>query len=492
MSIKIEDVQRLLTRAPSKDTAEALKEWRAQMAYSQPEAATRLGVPLRTLQGWELGRPMPYPALLQRAVPTVARPMNRYALSQAEFPREFAEFIDFVGATPLDKETRKVERRLRALKPTVRAIYGDRYFFQEQCLRFTYDVPGFGLDIANPQAVRAASLIAGINRIRRLLSPKAADHLRSMVIGNLKLGCDMRQLEHEICTWTHFARKGFNVTFPELEGVGRFDLLIETPAGSVAVECKTIGEDTGDQLKSDLLVNLADIFDRTAEKLLANADSGQFTVTLKKAADHCKNLPRRFEAALKAGVNTPYDTDDFSLTFAPKPDWQALLNLDAASELERQMQLATETDKSERFTIGVITPHKVFGLAIRSHAPTRFKRSLVQILKGAADQCPDSTPGAVWLHFVGVAEADFRALCDFSVNGGGAGLNAVVAEVLHPEASTTDRSHVQRILFSAQSRVLTRHPMLDANLILIRTVSHGTTCFDVPNPKCKFIPLVEI
>ena len=46
MSIKIEDVQRLLTRAPSKDTAEALKEWRAQMAYSQPEAAIRLGVPL--------------------------------------------------------------------------------------------------------------------------------------------------------------------------------------------------------------------------------------------------------------------------------------------------------------------------------------------------------------------------------------------------------------------------------------------------------------
>ena len=81
----------------------------------------------------------------------------------------------------------------------------------------------------------------------------------------------MRQLEHEICTWTHFARKGFNVIFAELEGIGRFDLLVETPVGSVAVECKTIGEDTGDQLKSDLLVNLADIFERTAEQLLANA-----------------------------------------------------------------------------------------------------------------------------------------------------------------------------------------------------------------------------
>ena len=240
------------------------------------------------------------------------------------------------------------------------------------------------------------------------------------------------------------------------------------------------------------LISLADIFDRKAAKLLANAHSGQFTLTLKKATEQCKNLPRRFEAALRAGVGNPYDTEDFSLTFSPKPDWQALLNADAASELERQMQLATEAHISERFTIGVITPHNVFGLAIRSHAPTRFKRSLVQILKGAADQCPDSRPSAVWLHFVGVAEADFRALCDFSFNGNGAGLNAVVAEVLHPEASTTDRSHVQRILFSAQNRALSPHPMLDANSILIRTVSHGMTCFDVPNPKCKFAPLVEI
>jgi transcriptional regulator with XRE-family HTH domain len=490
MSITIEEVRQLLAHAPSKDTAEALKEWRAQLAYSQAEAAIRLGVPLRTLQGWELGRPMPYPALLQRAVPTVAHPVNRYALSQAEFPREFAEFIDFVGAAPLDKETRKVERRLHALRPTIRAIYGDRYFFQEECIRFTYDVPAFGLDIANPQAVRAAALIAGINRIRRSLSAKAADRFRAMVIDNL--GRDMRQLEHEICSWTHFARKGFNVIFADLEGVGRFDLLVETPAGSVAVECKTIGEDTGDQIKTELAVSLAKIFDRATAILAANTESGQFTLTLKKAADQCKNLPHRFDAALKAGVNDPRETEDFSLTFAPKPDWQGLLSAGAASELERQMQLATEADRSERFTIGVITPDKVFGLAIRSHAPTRFRRNLVQILKGAADQCPDSRPSAVWLHFVGVAEADFRALCDFSINGAGAGLNGVVADVLHPEASTTDRSHVQRILFSVQSRVLQRHPMLDANLILIRTVSHSTTCFDVPNPKCKFAPLVEI
>ena len=289
MPATIEEVQRMLTQAPAKDTAEALKAWRAQMAYSQAEAAIRLGVSLRTLQGWEMGRPMPYPTLLQRAVPTVAHPMNRYALSQAEFPREFAEFIDFVGAGPLDEQTRTVEQRLRGLTPGVRAIYGDRYFFQQECLRFIYEAPAFGLDVANSQAVRAASLIAGINRVRRLLSPKAADRLRARVIGNLDR--DMRQFEHEIGSWTHFARKGFNVIFAELERDDRFDLLVETPAGSVAVECKTICEDTGDQIKIDLAVSLANIFDRAAAKSLAGADSGQFILTLKKPAAECKNLP---------------------------------------------------------------------------------------------------------------------------------------------------------------------------------------------------------
>lgn len=490
MSITIEEVRRLLTIAPSRNAAVALKEWRGQMAYSQTEAAIRLGVPLRTLQGWELGRPMPYPALLQRAVPTVARPMKRYVLSQAEFPREFAEFIDFVGAATLDKETRKVEQRLQALRPTIRAIYGDRYFFQEECLRFTYDVPAFGLDISNPQAVRSAALIAGVNRVKRSLSSKAVDRFRAMVIDNLSR--DMRQLEHEICTWTHFARKGFNVIFADLEGVGRFDLLVETLAGRVAVECKTISEDTGDQIKSELAAGLADIFDRTAAKSLTNVESGEFILTLKKAADHCKNLPRGFEAALKTGVNTPYDAEDFSLSFLPKPDWQALLNANDASELERQMQLAAVADKSERVSFGFITPQKVLRLAIRSHAPTRFRRNLVKILKGAADQCPSDRPSAVWLHFVGVAEDDFRALCDLSLNGNGGGLNAVVAEVLHPDASTTDRSHVQRIIFSAQGRELNPHPMLDANLILIRTVSNSTTCFEVTNPRSKFALMVEI
>jgi DNA-binding transcriptional regulator YiaG len=44
----------------SKDSfAQLLKAWRARMELTQADAAERLGVPLRTLQGWEIARVAP-------------------------------------------------------------------------------------------------------------------------------------------------------------------------------------------------------------------------------------------------------------------------------------------------------------------------------------------------------------------------------------------------------------------------------------------------
>src|SRR5271168_4030710 len=139
MPIEIDRLRRLLLEPPSGDSAELLKEWRRQESLSQTEAAIRLGVPVRTLQGWELGRPMPYPVLLQRASGIPLQAEARPSLTQADFPREFAEFIDFAGARNLDKEIRKVIKRLSELRPEVSAIYGDRFFFQLEFMKFAHD-----------------------------------------------------------------------------------------------------------------------------------------------------------------------------------------------------------------------------------------------------------------------------------------------------------------------------------------------------------------
>lgn len=53
---------------PSQEVAEMLKAWRAAGNLSQSVAAQMLDVNLRTYEGWEAGRGMPYPRMLALAL----------------------------------------------------------------------------------------------------------------------------------------------------------------------------------------------------------------------------------------------------------------------------------------------------------------------------------------------------------------------------------------------------------------------------------------
>jgi transcriptional regulator with XRE-family HTH domain len=487
MRFSVADVRRLLANPPTVATADALKEWRSRNGYSQIEAAIRLGVPVRTLQGWELGRPMPYPLLLQRASGIPLQAEVRPSLTQADFPREFAEFIDFAGASDLDKEIHKVIKRLSGLPAEVSAIYGDRYFFQLQFMKFAHDNKSpFFLDINDATAVRAASLIAGVNRAKRSLSASGVNRLRSTVVDNLKLDRDMRQLEHEIRCATHFGQFGLKVEFADLEGKGRFDLLVTTPQGTVEVECKTLAEDTGSQLKKQMAVSLAERFFRHAPKL-GSKESGLFTMTLRKPSDKCKRLPEQLEAALRV---RNFDSADFSFGFTPVPKWQRLLDEGKIDELQR----ALRSDFSEgEFSRSVSHGNgAVVALDVRPHCLPDLNKRVVDVLQQAADQCTGQRPGFVWLHFNGHPEDEIREVFQFSVENSGVGLNYSVAMALHPDASTTDRSHVQRVRFSCTGATLARHISPDDMRVLRRSVSQGGLCYDATNPLTKFRDLIEV
>lgn len=487
MPLSIEDVRRLLTNPPTVATADALKEWRSRNGYSQIEAAIRLGVPVRTLQGWELGRPMPYPVLLQRASGIPLQAEGRPALTQADFPRELAEFIDFVGASYLDKEMRKVTKRLSELPFEVSAIYGDRFFFHLQFLKFVYDNKSpFFLDIYDTTAVRAASLIAGINRARRSLSPNGLKKLRGSVIDNLKLDRDMRQLEHDIRCATHFDQLGFKVGFVDLEGQGQFDLLVTTPHGAVEVECKTVSEDTGSQLKKHMAVNLAERFYKLARKL-GFRQSGLFTMQLRKPSDKCKNLPGQLETAMRS---ESFDSADFSFGFMPMPKWQKLLDEGKIDELQRAIR--SDFNEGDFSRSADRQNGRVVALDVRPHCPPDLNKKVVDTLQQAADQCTGQRPSVVWLHFNGHPEDDIRDVFQFSAENDGAGLNYSVAMALHPEASPTDRSHVQRVRFSGTSATLARQLTPDEGRVLRRAVSQGGLCYDATNPRTKFPTLIDV
>jgi len=126
------------------------------------------------------------------------------------------------------------------------------------------------------------------------------------------------------------------------------------------------------------------------------------------------------------------------------------------------------------------------GFVIRSHKPIALIERMIEVIKYAANQCSRQAPSVVWLHFVGMVENDFIELAQFSSDGTGRGLNAIVANALHPDASPTDRTHIQRIRFSADPKTLTHHPALRPDLLIGRAVSAGGVVYDVPNPYSRF------
>lgn len=64
----------------SQDVSGELKAWRALCGFTQREAAELLGVPLRSYEGYEAGRPFPYPLILRAALVGLSGPKWRLAL----------------------------------------------------------------------------------------------------------------------------------------------------------------------------------------------------------------------------------------------------------------------------------------------------------------------------------------------------------------------------------------------------------------------------
>jgi len=64
--------------------------------------------------------------------------------------------------------------------------------------------------------------------------------------GAFKNPNDMRAIQLELMAATHFVHRGNTINWPEMDGIGRFDLLINNIGNSgLEVECKSISEDKG-------------------------------------------------------------------------------------------------------------------------------------------------------------------------------------------------------------------------------------------------------
>lgn len=62
---------------PSRNVSTLVKGWRDRAGLSQSQAARELDVSLKTLQGWEQGRPTRYARLIEMAIEHACEPRQQ-------------------------------------------------------------------------------------------------------------------------------------------------------------------------------------------------------------------------------------------------------------------------------------------------------------------------------------------------------------------------------------------------------------------------------
>jgi hypothetical protein len=167
----------------------------------------------------------------------------------AHIPDVYKRFADFVGDNHWKnrvvqlKQEAKGNRFLADYNRSENSITFQLEHLRELTNKFGYIPPW---EITNHAIYPAASFATQILSIMDVSSKEFSERLKRRVHGAFKNPDDMRGLQLELSAATHFARRGLKISWPEMTGIGTFDLFVEElgPEG-LEVECKSISENKG-------------------------------------------------------------------------------------------------------------------------------------------------------------------------------------------------------------------------------------------------------
>lgn len=170
-------------------------------------------------------------------------------LHTAEIPELYKRFASLVG----DRYWRRRVAQLRAEARGSRFL--GKHLHDENAIAFQLEryrelTESYGqvpLSECNRRELYPAASFAA--QVVSIVDATPTDHgarLIRRVQGALGNPDDMRAIRLELATATHFARRGSTLEWPEMDGRGGFDLLVETlGAPALEVECKSVSDDKG-------------------------------------------------------------------------------------------------------------------------------------------------------------------------------------------------------------------------------------------------------
>lgn len=204
--------------------------------------------------------------------------MLKVEIQADEIPDIFARFSDVVGE-------RYWLKRVALIKNAIRGHQFLReHLANENSVAFTLarcselvakygHIPMRGIEsrVLYPAISLAAQVLSLMDHSSRVEAEKLVQRMR----GAFQNPDDMRAIQLEIKVATHFVLRGHSIQWPEMEGTGTFDLLVEgLGTKGLEVECKSISEDKGRKIHRREALEFHRLIETKLQPLNRNLQAG--------------------------------------------------------------------------------------------------------------------------------------------------------------------------------------------------------------------------
>lgn len=311
-------------------------------------------------------------------------------------------------------------------------------------------------------AAQALSMIENSNATQ-------AEKLKRRIHGAFNKPEDLRALQLELTAATHFFRRGYKVSWPEMNERNALtvDLLIEDicPNG-LEVECKAITPDKGRKIhRRDALEFHSLLNSRLTpvNRSLRKGLSVVLTIAGRLPSNH-KQLTELAEATVRQIMMNQSDTlpdgSDIRITEFPVEAIGDLRSIQAHGLDRKLIDKITATDNRESMVIGTRAGGRLI-FAIQSSNNDHLLTSVFNTVSDSAKrQCSTKRPAMFLVGFTGIDDSELLSIAeqDNTLGEDPTALRLAVSKFL----SSSERDHVVGVGFLSKSRAATiQHGVTD-------------------------------